>query len=260
MADNARQILVDSVKQLYASEKYSDLTITCGAVTYRVHKSVVCPRSEFFEKAVRFKVGKEAEEGNIDLSKEDPESMKLLVEYFYEAEYTPHQLPAAALELRKPDPPFPHTCNNANEWCMKFLCEHHRCFKDCRQNCHDFVCQSCYPPPLPLVDLEASHLLTHAKMYEIGDRLQIAGLKELARVKFEQACLVFWDSEMFAQAARHAFTTTPDCDKGLREIVSDTLNVHLELVLKEEIETLLYEQGMLAVGLLKRRVEGEGLG
>jgi hypothetical protein len=41
---------------LLASGKYSDLVITCGGDTHKVHKAVVCTRSGFFERAERFAV------------------------------------------------------------------------------------------------------------------------------------------------------------------------------------------------------------
>jgi hypothetical protein len=43
---------------LLASGDYSDLIITCGTDTYKVHKSVVCSQSGFFKRAERFSVGK----------------------------------------------------------------------------------------------------------------------------------------------------------------------------------------------------------
>jgi hypothetical protein len=36
------------------SGAYSDLTITCGSDTYKVHKVVVCERADFFARALKF--------------------------------------------------------------------------------------------------------------------------------------------------------------------------------------------------------------
>jgi hypothetical protein len=46
-------------RSLYDSGKYTDLLITCGSDTYKVHRSVVCNRSGFFERAERFPVSAE---------------------------------------------------------------------------------------------------------------------------------------------------------------------------------------------------------
>jgi len=44
--------------RLLGSGDYSDLTITCGPGTYKVHKNIVCKRCGFFERAEQFAVGK----------------------------------------------------------------------------------------------------------------------------------------------------------------------------------------------------------
>jgi hypothetical protein len=43
---------------LFLSGEYSDLTITCGPDTYKVHKAIVCSQSSFFSKAEKFPVCK----------------------------------------------------------------------------------------------------------------------------------------------------------------------------------------------------------
>ena len=44
---------------LLGSGKYSDLTLTCGSRSWKVHKGVLCLQSDFFAKACdgNFKVG-----------------------------------------------------------------------------------------------------------------------------------------------------------------------------------------------------------
>jgi hypothetical protein len=73
MANKARQALETTLKMyclafvvylytnecsLCVSERYADLTITCGTETYKMHKAIVCSQSSFFERAERFPVGK----------------------------------------------------------------------------------------------------------------------------------------------------------------------------------------------------------
>ena len=43
--------LQDGIKKLLISEKYSDLTVSCGVRSWKVHKAVVCTQSEFFASA-----------------------------------------------------------------------------------------------------------------------------------------------------------------------------------------------------------------
>ena len=93
-------------------------------------------------------------------------------------------------------------------------------------------------------------------MYEIADKYDVVGLKGLVAEKFSRACQHFWNDAVFAAAAHHVFTTTPDHDKGLRDIVSKTISQHMpELVKKPEVEALLTEFNGLAFGLLRMKTE-----
>lgn len=95
-------------------------------------------------------------------------------------------------------------------------------------------------------------------MYEIGDKYAVTGLKQLAREKFFRAACSFWDSDDFAPAAHHAFSTTPEHDKGLRDIVKNTISQHMSLLNKPGIEILCTEFSTLTFGLLKARAKDLG--
>lgn len=58
------------------------------------------------------------------------------------------------------------------------------------------------------------------------------------------------------------YNTTPSSDKGMREAVADTLDLHSRLLEKPEIEVAIMEINGLAYELLKRarRVEPEYIG
>ena len=45
------------MNSLLISSDYSDLAITCGDGVYKVHKNIVCSRSEFFRRAEKFPGG-----------------------------------------------------------------------------------------------------------------------------------------------------------------------------------------------------------
>lgn len=49
-----RATLTRGLYSLLETGAYSDLTITCGSDTYKVHKAVVCERLDFFARALRF--------------------------------------------------------------------------------------------------------------------------------------------------------------------------------------------------------------
>ncbi|KAF2655628.1 hypothetical protein K491DRAFT_716060 [Lophiostoma macrostomum CBS 122681] len=250
MANAARDQLLTDFKELQfavfytpllTTGDYSDSIITCGPDVYKVHKNIVCKRSKFLAAASSFKCNKEAEDGRVDLPEDEPEIVRLLVQYLYEAEYDPHGLD---------EPPKEHTCHSFGDHCnTPNVCKHHQCGVafECSYSCQRFICIECHP----LDDqLPADSMLTHAKMYEIGDKYDVVGLKELAKNKFAQICRVHWNSPHFPTAAKHAFSTTPDEDKGLRDIVRKTISNHMHLIAdKPEIKEIMKEYNGLAYDL-----------
>lgn len=54
------------------------------------------------------------------------------------------------------------------------------------------------------------------------------------------------------------FETTPDNDKGLRDLVVKTISDHMELLEKPEMDELMLEFNGLAYGLLKSKSKDKG--
>ncbi|KAI8938336.1 hypothetical protein NX059_005987 [Plenodomus lindquistii] len=269
MADESHEQLLATVQELLTSGNYSDLTVKCGNDVYKVHKNIVCSRADFFARAIKFG-GKEAEENEIELPEDQPEVIKLLMQYLYESEYEP-RLPdgktsshavSTAARWRHIDKDA-QQAGEITHYCTRYVdnsssstsCPHN-CTR-CSSNCVGYICDVCLCQPLVLpINGAADQLLYHSKLYEIADKYNVTGLKELAKEKFWRASARFWDDPAFAVAAHHAFSTTPDHDKGLRDIISKTIAYHTkEMVKKREIEALLTEFNGLAFGLLKACVD-----
>ncbi|KAF2846096.1 hypothetical protein T440DRAFT_511104 [Plenodomus tracheiphilus IPT5] len=244
------------------TSKYSDFTITCGGEIYSVHKAVVCARSGFFERAERFPQEDGSLKGNVDLSEDEPAIVKLLVQYLYEGLHGfpalgTHSAPVfTGSRLSRYYYEFPHTCSSRYPPPEHKVCDHHSCRSDPYDDeCNDFVCKVCCPywslPP-------AETMLLHAKMYEIGDKYDVTGLKDLSKHNFHLSCISHWNDDTFASSAHYAFSTTPDEDKGLRDIVSQTIADHMVLLNKPAVEAILNEFNGLAVGILKTRAKDLG--
>lgn len=84
-------------------------------------------------------------------------------------------------------------------------------------------------------DEEPSHvseLLTHVKMYALGEELDIKDLKEEALCKFE---ISMWakrgqsgEIKCLLEVVPAIYTTTPESDRGLRDIVAEFGAQHME--------------------------------
>lgn len=197
--------------------------------------------------------------------------VKLLVQYLYEGEYDT-KLADMTLDTAQPQAKcvkrggysydFPHTClpdcpDNYR------VCHHHECRNTtCREACVNFVCLECCPDWASDTEskstFDASQLLLSAEMYEIGDKYDVLGLKKLALSKFSLLCDEYWDDVLFAPAAHYAFSTTPENDKGLRDIVTQTIADHMDMLNSPAVEALLHEFNGLAVSLLTMRAKDLG--
>lgn len=181
------------------------------------------------------------------------------MQYLYQGEYdpilvTPLNSSSNAISCKQTTA---HSCDVHSDFCaynFSLVCDHHKCGEQCSYSCVDFKCGICMPEPIKL-NGTADQLLIHSKMYEIGERYSVKGLKELSREKFRVACDEFWKTSAFPQAAHHAFSSTITDDKDLRDIVIKTLSQHMELIVKEEIAVLMMEFNGLAYGLLKEKVD-----
>jgi hypothetical protein len=62
------------------------------------------------------------------------------------------------------------------------------------------------------------------------------GLKALALEKFKAEAMAHWNNEEFSQAANEVYTSTIESDRGLRDIVVNTVCQHPVVMDKEDIQ------------------------
>ncbi|KAF2656476.1 hypothetical protein K491DRAFT_596932 [Lophiostoma macrostomum CBS 122681] len=232
------------VVRLLQSGKHSDFTIKCHGDIYRVHKAIVCPRSAYFDAATRF--GKEAEENSIDLVDDEPQMVKLMVQYLYELEYTlPGHLTAPSRISQDPIISFKvtPTSNKAEEaWEEAFAIG----IAGLDKEAMDEACTR-------IVD-KRLNLLTHAKMYILADKYQILGLKKLSLQKFNQHPSFCFGNEDFEQAARLVYENTLDTDLELRQIIANLAHRDLKnRGITGDIQAFLNSVPELAVCILAKQ-------
>ncbi|KAK4502569.1 hypothetical protein PRZ48_005995 [Zasmidium cellare] len=89
MGERPRHELFSGLASLYQSREYSDLVLFGREGSrHAVHRAIVCPRSEYFYKAVKEEQWREGVPSHIALP-DDDEVVRLLVEYLYLLDYDP---------------------------------------------------------------------------------------------------------------------------------------------------------------------------
>jgi uncharacterized protein YihD (DUF1040 family) len=100
-------------------------------------------------------------------------------------------------------------------------------------------------------DLKDGILIDHAKMYAMGDKYGIPGLKSLARTKFNEA--LQYTGAGLVKAMRITYTSTVDLDKDLRLVIVDTLHGNMSICLNTpEVDRAIKELPELAHALLRQ--------
>ncbi|KAH8698146.1 BTB/POZ protein [Phaeosphaeriaceae sp. PMI808] len=78
--------LKDAFVSNFGEADSTDLRLKCGSGTFNVHKDVLCNWSDFFKK-VCLGGFKEASSGVIDLSEDDSDAVKAMLQFFYTIDY-----------------------------------------------------------------------------------------------------------------------------------------------------------------------------
>ena len=90
---------------------------------------------------------------------------------------------------------------------------------------------------LAILEVSTPHdprLMNNALVYALADKYDIPELKELAKRKFQALASSKWPHDDFHAVTETVFSTTPDQDMGLRQIILDVCGEHSQEVLKDE--------------------------
>ncbi|KAK5170565.1 uncharacterized protein LTR77_005153 [Saxophila tyrrhenica] len=223
-----------ALQKMLLTGAYSDLTIHCGEKSWAVHKVLLCSRSDYFKAACRpdaFKEGHDAcinlvattDEGHEDdLSADNPEAVELMIDLIYRHNYT---APHIHISVASANGGGGHSNNRAVPWLTPS--------GDC-------------------------NVVMHAKMYALGSKYGIKSLQDVAKIKFSEAACYAWNDRRFVDAIQVVYTTTPDEDKGLRDITTRTIHEHCaQLVRKPRVAVCMHSINGLAFDLLVRQTTPE---
>ena len=85
-----------------------------------------------------------------------------------------------------------------------------------------------------LMDKRGTPMLFHNHMYAIGEAYAIATLKDYAKEKFKIALVDGWNTDEFAPTITAVYTSTPEHDRGLRDILVKKVVEKMQFIAKEE--------------------------
>jgi hypothetical protein len=181
-------------------------------------------------------MGKEAEEKVIDLPEDDPEMIRRLITYLYLGDYDPcdgldilryNNLRQHVSTVTLPEAHHPRY-RKGTFGSFSFSSDHCACLAPNTKNLTQ-PARKMAPSSLPsdykpvekapnTVEVE-NPLTIHATMYALGDKYQVDGLSQLAKEKFESCLHHHAHSEDFITAVQLAYSSTPDTNRGLRDVV-----------------------------------------
>ncbi|KAF1978981.1 hypothetical protein BU23DRAFT_647684, partial [Bimuria novae-zelandiae CBS 107.79] len=240
---------------------HSDLRITCGNQTWHVHKAIVCSASSFLQAAVRFPVGKEAQDNHVDFPEDDPDMIRRMIVFMYAADYDPtghfycKDLQCVKLACGDDDgavkvAPYPPHLNIPSH---SYSCACHVPTKqdpDPSAASWDVWGTELYGPMHYCLD----PLSTHATMFSVGEKYGVGGLCDLATEKFK-SCLGqhHLGTEDFVDAVGIVHNTTMAHKRALRDLVAECFKkwYYCDLDKYPEIEANLPEFNKLSMVFLE---------
>ena len=95
-------------------------------------------------------------------------------------------------------------------------------------------------------------LMNNVLVYAIAEKYDIPDLKALAKHKFQDLAWSKWPHEDLHAVVESVFSTTPDNDMGLRQVVLDICEEHFEDILRQEE----FRAGFLEVHTIAAVVHG----
>jgi hypothetical protein len=95
------------------------------------------------------------------------------------------------------------------------------------------------------------HLITHARVYALAEKYQIAGLKSLAKRKFAAQVALHHSSTEFPSAMLEVYESTVESDRGLRDVITQTFRRNPEIARRKDVCEVVRQSPELAYELFR---------
>ena len=84
----------------------------------------------------------------------------------------------------------------------------------------------------------------HANVYALGEKYEIHDLKALALQKFALDATIFYNTDSFRQGVRVAYSSTIEEDRGMRDVIVDTVLNRRFMLRQSSVQCLVKETGL----------------
>jgi hypothetical protein len=162
---------------------------------------------------------------------DDPDSVERLISYMYTMDYTDGR------EVAVTPTTTPPKSQSKTKGTKKIK---HR---------HEGTVDLVHPQPIDTPG--RNPLLNNALAFVLGDKYDVSGFKNLAKVKYEAALPDYWNSASFVASLKLLYEATPDSERNLKDIAIKTAGEHAkELMDRGEFRALCKANGEIAFDVL----------
>jgi hypothetical protein len=190
-----------------------------------------------------------------DDSCDDPEIVKLMMEFFYHLDYLPNGEPPSP-DLSDSEPELEWKRYAFGPAAKRAVLK-----KKVRAASPVNESPSATAPQSPTLAASSAsvasqkrvYIIEHAKVFAMAVKYQVDGLRRLAAAKFKRSARANWNHDDFAHAISVVHNSTADDVPQLRKIVGDIIYEHFDtLKHKADIDALIRSIPLLAYGMLSR--------
>ncbi|KAH0278762.1 hypothetical protein KCU91_g2232, partial [Aureobasidium melanogenum] len=223
----AEKQLASMLDKLHANGAYSDLKIVCGSDTYLVHKAIVCPQSDFFRAACCPDTFAEGKTGVINIPASSGRA-----DAFYDQPFNVEDFDWD-LDVETTD---------SVKLMMHYFYHHDYLEGEMAESdgvvLHSDKCRK-------------GILAEHSRMYAMGEKYGVPGLKALAIANFQKS-LTALNHAGLAAGIIIAHKSTPEADKTLRRRISFLLDLYArDYMENQEIQQIISSIPGLAYALYR---------
>ena len=152
------------------------------------------------------------------MNDDDPQTVKRMLFYLYTQDYPDHDVPSMSAKYVAVDRYTPPHLRHKTPTIIEELTD-----RSANLELSEVATTTQDP-----------RMMNNVLVYAVAEKYDIPDLKDLAKGKFQSLARSKWPHDDFYALAERVFSTTPDADMGLRQVVLDICEEHSEDILRNE--------------------------